>query len=108
MSQTLHLGSAEISRLFDMPLRVVQHVRQVWNEIGEVCRQRARSGRARLMSREAVDVCYFRTIQILCAVLTIVQMMIRILEHSPDLYLDEIQEQLSAVHGLQISIMTIS
>ncbi|KAJ7659642.1 hypothetical protein DFH06DRAFT_1130413 [Mycena polygramma] len=38
-----------------MPLRVVQRVRQVWNEVGEVCRQRVRSGREPLMSREAVD-----------------------------------------------------
>jgi hypothetical protein len=43
--------------MLDMPLHVVQRVRQVWNEIGEVSRQRARSGRAPLMSREAVDVC---------------------------------------------------
>lgn len=57
MSQKLHLSSTEIAILLDMPLRVVQRVRQVWNEIGEVARQRARSGRAPLMSREAVDVC---------------------------------------------------
>jgi hypothetical protein len=56
MSQRLHLSSTEITLLLDMPLRVVQRVRQVYNEIGEVSRQRARSGRAPLMSREAVDV----------------------------------------------------
>ncbi|KAJ6540644.1 hypothetical protein B0H19DRAFT_855328, partial [Mycena capillaripes] len=82
--------SAEIALLLDMPLRVVQRVRQVWNEIGEVSPQRARSGRQPLMSREAVD------------------MMLAMLEHSPDLYLDEIQEQLSTVHGLELSLMTIS
>jgi hypothetical protein len=48
--------------LLDMPLRVVQRVRQVWNEIGEVARHRTRSGRAPLMSRMAVDVpSLFRT-----------------------------------------------
>ncbi|KAF8160541.1 hypothetical protein K438DRAFT_1460794, partial [Mycena galopus ATCC 62051] len=82
--------SAEIALLLDMPLRVVQRVRQVWNEIGEVSRRRAHSGREPLMSREAVD------------------MMPATLEHSPDLYLDEIQEQLSAVHGLELCLMTIS
>jgi hypothetical protein len=27
--------------------------------------------------------------------------------HTPDLYLDEIQEQLSALHGLELSLRTI-
>ncbi|KAJ7898874.1 hypothetical protein B0H14DRAFT_2179495, partial [Mycena olivaceomarginata] len=35
------------------------------------------------------------------------QMMLGMLEHSPDLYLDEIQEQLSAVHGLELPLRTI-
>jgi hypothetical protein len=56
LSQKHHKGSAEIVLLPDIPLRVVQRVRQVWNEIGEVSRQRVRSGREPLMSREAVDV----------------------------------------------------
>jgi transposase len=34
-------------------------------------------------------------------------MMLGMLEHTPDLYLDEIQEQLSAVHGLELSLRTI-
>jgi hypothetical protein len=57
MAQKLHLGSTEIAIMLDMPLRVVQRVHQVWNEIGEICWQRARSGRAPLMSRQAVDEC---------------------------------------------------
>jgi hypothetical protein len=56
LSQKHHKGSAEIAILLDMPFRVVQRVRQVWNEIGEVSRQRARSRREPLMSRETVDV----------------------------------------------------
>jgi hypothetical protein len=36
------------------------------------------------------------------------QMMLAMLEHSPDLYLDEIQEQLSAVHALELRLKTIS
>ncbi|KAJ7663361.1 hypothetical protein DFH06DRAFT_947820, partial [Mycena polygramma] len=82
--------SAEIAVLLDMPLRVIQRVRQVWNEVGEVCRQRVRSGREPLMSREAVD------------------MMLGMLDHSPDLFLDEIQEQLSAIHGIELGLKTIS
>lgn len=56
LSHKLHMSSTEIAMLLDMPLRVVQRVRQVWNEIGEVSRQGARSGRSPLMSRAAVDV----------------------------------------------------
>jgi hypothetical protein len=56
LSQNLHKGLAEIAILLDMSLRVIQCMRQVWNEIGEVSQQRARSGREPLMSREAVDV----------------------------------------------------
>jgi hypothetical protein len=35
-------------------------------------------------------------------------MMLAMLEHSPDLYLDKVQEQLSVVHGLELCLMTIS
>ncbi|KAJ7716067.1 hypothetical protein B0H16DRAFT_1213601, partial [Mycena metata] len=80
----------QISVLLDMPLRVVQRVRQVWNEIGEVARDRTRAGRSPLMTRDTVD------------------MMLGLLEHSPDLYLDEIQDQLSILHGVEVSLCTIS
>lgn len=53
---TLGLSNAEISASLDMPLRVVQRVRQMWDEIGEVCRDRTRAGRAPLMSSQAVTV----------------------------------------------------
>jgi transposase len=64
MSQRLHLSSTEIAIFLDMPLRVVQRVRQVWNEVGEVARQRTRSGRAPLMSRVAVDVSFLLSLQL--------------------------------------------
>jgi arginine repressor len=34
--------------------------------------------------------------------------MLSLLEHTPDLYLDEIQEQLADVHELEVSLATIS
>jgi transposase len=34
--------------------------------------------------------------------------MLGMLDHSPDLFLDEIQDQLQCVHGLEISLSTIS
>jgi arginine repressor len=36
------------------------------------------------------------------------QFIIALLEHSPDLYLDEIQEQLDEQHGIHVSLSTIS
>ncbi|RDB26780.1 hypothetical protein Hypma_005272 [Hypsizygus marmoreus] len=72
-----------------MPLRVVQRIRKVWGEIGEVCQDRTHLGRAPIMSSNAVD------------------LMLGLIEHSPDIYLDEIQEQLLEQHGLDISLATI-
>lgn len=34
--------------------------------------------------------------------------MLGMLEHSPDLYVDEIQDQLAVVHGLELSLATIN
>src|ERR1700761_8000742 len=34
----------------DMPLRVVQRVKQTWSEVGEVCRERRYLGRSPLLS----------------------------------------------------------
>lgn len=48
-TDVLGLTSTEVSINLDIPLRVVQHVKQTWNEIGEVCRDRTAIGRAPLM-----------------------------------------------------------
>jgi transposase len=34
--------------------------------------------------------------------------MLGLLDHSPDLYLDEIQEQIASVHGIELSLSTIT
>jgi transposase len=39
--------------------------------------------------------------------LTSTQFMLALLEHSPDIFLDEIQEQLFSLHDLDISLSTI-
>ena len=58
-AHTLQKTSTEIAISLDMPLRVVQRVRQVWSEIGEVCRDRTRMGRAPIMKPVAVDVSHY-------------------------------------------------
>ncbi|KAJ7586941.1 hypothetical protein C8J56DRAFT_787260 [Mycena floridula] len=88
-SNILGYSTTQICQNLDMPLRVVQRVLQVYNEIGEVCRDRKRLGRSPLMTEEAA------------------RMMLALLEHSPDIFLDEIQVQLEVQHGLELSISTI-
>ncbi|KAF8804711.1 hypothetical protein BYT27DRAFT_7213829 [Phlegmacium glaucopus] len=89
-ANVLHQTSTEISINLDIPLRVVQRVKQTWNEIGEVCKDRTKVGRAPLMRPEH---CEF---------------LLALLEHSPDIYLDELQEQLEEQHNIKVSISTIS
>ncbi|THU88254.1 hypothetical protein K435DRAFT_613697, partial [Dendrothele bispora CBS 962.96] len=79
----------DIAHDLNMPLRVVQRVLQTWREIGEVCRERKGLGRAQILSD-----CHM-------------QLLITLVEHSPDLYLDEIQLQLSVQYGVHVSLATV-
>ncbi|KAF8475260.1 hypothetical protein DFH94DRAFT_672848 [Russula ochroleuca] len=87
---TLHRRSEDITTDLDMPLRVVQRVKRTWNEIGEVCRDWQHQGRAPLLSVHET------------------RFMLALLEHSPDIYLDKIQEQLQEQHNFTASLNTIS
>jgi len=55
-AEVLGQTSTEISINLDIPLRVVQRVKHIWNEIGEVCRDRTAMGRAPLMRPEHCEV----------------------------------------------------
>ncbi|KAF8220919.1 hypothetical protein L208DRAFT_1331007, partial [Tricholoma matsutake] len=68
---------------------VVQHVLKCWQEIGEVCKDRTHMGHAPLMSQKAV------------------MFMLALLDRDPDLYLDEIQQQLEDQHGVIVSLTTV-
>ncbi|KAJ7652170.1 hypothetical protein DFH06DRAFT_963748, partial [Mycena polygramma] len=74
----------------DMPVRVVQRVKKTWCEIGDVCRDRQYIGRAPMLSPAHS------------------KFMLALLDHTPDMYLDEIQEQLFAQHDIEVSLATIS
>ncbi|KAJ7778716.1 hypothetical protein DFH07DRAFT_715713, partial [Mycena maculata] len=82
--------STAIAIDLDMPLCVVQRIKQTWQEIGEVCRDRRHVGRAPLMSPANS------------------KFMLALVEHSPDIYLDEIQEALFTQHDIDVSLATIS
>ncbi|KAJ7615148.1 hypothetical protein DFH06DRAFT_961117, partial [Mycena polygramma] len=82
-------STTEIATDLNMPLRVVQRVIQTWRELGEVCRDRRHRGRAPLMSPNN---CKF---------------VLALIDHTPDIYLDEIQEALFTQHDLDVSLATI-
>ncbi|KAI6137827.1 hypothetical protein BKA82DRAFT_171143 [Pisolithus tinctorius] len=81
--------TTSIAISLDMPLRVVQRVLKTYCETGEVVNERKMDGRIPLMSETAVE------------------FMLALLEHSPDLYLEEIQQQLLLLHNIEVSIATI-
>jgi len=87
---TLHKRSKDIATDLDIPLRVVQRVKKTWQEIGEVCHERKYMGRTPLLSMVET------------------QFMLGLLEHTPDIYLDEIQEQLRTQHDISVSLTTVS
>ncbi|KAJ7323620.1 hypothetical protein DFH08DRAFT_626674, partial [Mycena albidolilacea] len=68
----------------NMPLRVVQQVKKTWAEIGEVCRDRRHKGRPTLLSKQNK------------------KLMVALIEHTPDIYLDEIQEFLYTQHDVDV------
>ncbi|KAJ7735059.1 hypothetical protein B0H16DRAFT_1426180 [Mycena metata] len=86
-----------ISIDLDMPLRVVQRCITTWKEIGEVCHDRKYKGRAPLLSTQHTKT--KPNFDSLCLAL---------IKHSPDIYLDEIQDQLYNCHEVDASLATIS
>ncbi|KAJ7713329.1 hypothetical protein DFH07DRAFT_708699, partial [Mycena maculata] len=82
--------STQIAISLNMPVRVVQRIKKTWKEIGEVCRDRRHLGRPPMMSPNHTE------------------FMLALIEHTPDIYLDEIQEQLYTQHDLSVSLATIS
>ncbi|KAF8572915.1 hypothetical protein K439DRAFT_1625441 [Ramaria rubella] len=89
---TLSRPTTVIAKELDMSLCVVQHVLQLYEEIGTVVRNPglyAKKGRAHLLH--------------FCAV----EFMLALVDQQPDIYLDEIAEELIEQHGVSISLATI-
>ncbi|KAJ3825843.1 hypothetical protein F5880DRAFT_1477486 [Lentinula raphanica] len=72
-----------------IPLRVVQRIQKNWNEIHDVCKERKGIGRAPLMTPASC------------------KLMVGLIECSPDIYLDEIQDEMYYAYGLTLSLSTI-
>ncbi|KIK76757.1 hypothetical protein PAXRUDRAFT_412676 [Paxillus rubicundulus Ve08.2h10] len=88
-AQVLGNSSTAIAISLDMPIRVVQRIIKLHRDTGDVATECTRHGRYPLMPAAAVE------------------FMLALLQHSPDLYLDEIQEQLLTLHQVDISLTTI-
>ena len=56
-TQILGKSSTQIAIDLNIDLQVVQHVKQTWNKIGDVCRDRKYKGRSPVMSSTEIDVC---------------------------------------------------
>ena len=102
---TLGMKNTAVAILLNMALHVVQHCLKTWREIGEVCRDRGGLGRAPLMQRDAVRVSPWLLLLHLSP--DGPQLMLALIEHSPDIYLDEIQEELYTQHNIDVSLVTI-
>ncbi|KZT21221.1 hypothetical protein NEOLEDRAFT_1073924, partial [Neolentinus lepideus HHB14362 ss-1] len=86
---TLGCKTMQIAIDLDMLLRVVQQTLHCWNEIGDVLVDPKRVGRTPILND------------------THTQFLIAVLEQSPDLYLDEIADELDAVHGVEVSLAAL-
>ncbi|KIJ24496.1 hypothetical protein M422DRAFT_84720, partial [Sphaerobolus stellatus SS14] len=62
---------------------------KLWNNIGDVMNTPAKIGRALLMNTEQE------------------KFLVSLLEHSPNLYLDELVKELEVQHGIHVSISTV-
>ncbi|KAF9646557.1 hypothetical protein BDM02DRAFT_3188762 [Thelephora ganbajun] len=88
---TLHCSTADIAKQLNISQRVVQRTLRMWRIIGRVKLPitRAYQPKARVLSHQHC------------------QFILGILKHNPDLYLDEIAEQLQLQHGLDVSLPTV-
>lgn len=109
--QTSVLGysTTDVAISLNMSLRVVQRLKQTWEEVGEACKSRMYKGRPPLMSGAAVSVSTliawalrFTDFELLS------QCMIGLIEQSPDIFLDEIHHQLYEMHEIDVSLSTIA
>ncbi len=103
---TLGKKSTEIAIDLEIPLRVVQHVKHTWMQTGRVSRPQEFMGRHPLLSPDQTKV--FFSFPVLKYVLyASLQFMLALVEHSPDIYLDEIQGQLLELHNIKVSLSSI-
>ncbi|KIJ39962.1 hypothetical protein M422DRAFT_81290, partial [Sphaerobolus stellatus SS14] len=81
--------TSDIAIDLDMSLRVVQRILKLWNDIGDVVNTPVKIGKAPLMNKEQEE------------------FLVALLEHSPNLYLDKLTEELEVQHGILVNISTV-
>ncbi|KAF8500583.1 hypothetical protein JB92DRAFT_2656744, partial [Gautieria morchelliformis] len=86
------MTTAQIAENLDMSIRVVQRTLHIWQEIGNVVkdpRTYAKRGKACLLDSGSVE------------------FILALLEQQPDIYLDDIAEELLAQRNVSVSLSTI-
>lgn len=87
--EILQYTSAQICVSTDIPLRTVQRILQRWRELGEIVREPHREGPRRVMNDVHI------------------KFVLAILAHSPDLYLEEIRDELWYRHNVNVPLSTL-
>ncbi|KZV97950.1 hypothetical protein EXIGLDRAFT_563188, partial [Exidia glandulosa HHB12029] len=85
----LHNSAAEISMNLNIPLRTVQRILERWNKMGEVINEPHREGPPKALTDEQVE------------------FVINMLEHSPDLYLEEMKDELWYRHRAAVTLSAL-
>ena len=88
-----------------MSVRVVQCVKQTFKAMGEVCSDQKGIGRLPLLTIRAIEV--NENFKMSSVTYIQFQHMLGLLEHSLDLYLDEIQEEMWLKHAIDVSLSTL-
>ncbi|KIJ42940.1 hypothetical protein M422DRAFT_86395, partial [Sphaerobolus stellatus SS14] len=76
---------------------VVQHILKLWKDIGDVVNTPIKIGQAPLMNREQEEA----SNHLFCLFL------VALLEHSLNLYLDELAEELELQHGIHVGVSMV-
>jgi len=84
------MSTAKIAASLDLPRRVVQRTLKIWREVGDVMRDPRRVRDAIIMTPH--EVTYLLTL----------------IERTPDIYLDELVEELQRQHNISVSVATMS
>ena len=110
---TLGKRATEIAIDLDISLCDVQQAKQTWNQIGQVCHSKWINGRHLLLTPEQTQVCALYLIA--CNMLNLSpfvvfflsKFMLTLIEQSPNIYPDKIQEGLQELHDIEISLSSI-
>jgi transposase len=106
MSYKRDLSAKEIETITSVKLRTIQEILKRFRETGTAAKPQAQITRKGKLDDDQLEVCtdVSRSSKLHFAW---VQYLNMCLQHSPDAYLDELQEQLQDLHGVSVDISTV-